>query len=239
MAFIPLTNIDPMTGRKTIYGYARLTARDMAMLRWIGEQFAVSLDDLSVLEHLVTGKSNDEPLLKYKGIYALTSKWVAWGLVERDKVVPKEPMWVWLTKEGVNAVELEVPARRPSRVRYEHINATNTVRLHVEKKLGNTARWIGERESNASRLLQNKDAHQVDGVIEYPEGDEVAIEVELTQKRIVDLRLILHELQQEYDTVWYFASDNCYKAVKKRIEEIPNHEDTFVVKRLSTLNQSA
>ena len=49
------------------------------------------------------------------------------------------------------------------------------------------------------------------------------------------LEAILKELKQDYGSVWYFAADECYTAVKHAIEGVPKHEETFVLYRLSSI----
>ena len=239
MNFIPLTQVNKVTGKDSIYGYMRLTERDIAMLRWIGEQFAVSFDHLPTLEHLITDKVPEDLVLKYKGVHALTSRWVHYGLIERKKIFAGEPMWVWLTPKGINVVGLDLPSRKPSISRLHHIHAVNQVRLHVEQRMAGTDfQWVCEREANALRKHQGKH-HQVDGEIEYSDGYRVAVEVELTQKRKVRLRAILRELRRDYDSVWYFVSDACQTVVENMIREIPDYEETFVINKLSSLKERA
>lgn len=211
----------------------------MAMLRWIGEQFAVSFDHLPMLEHLVMKKASDAPLLQYKGIASLTDRWLHYQLIERQKIFVKKPQWIWLTRKALNAVDLDFPARAPSVARLDHIHAVNRVRLHFERKtVGQGIHWICEREANESRKKLNK-KHQVDGEIKYPDGYTAAVEVELNQKRKPRLRSILRELQRDYDAVRYYVSDSSYTAVKNAIQEIPNYEETFILKKLSSLEESA
>ena len=227
-----------MTKRERVYGGLRLSDRDIEMLRWIGEQYAVSFDHLPTLEHLITQKMPEDPFLRYKGIHALTSRWLRGGLIEQEKIFARKPMWVWLTAKGVKATGLDAVSMVPSVARLQHIHAVNSVRLYVEKKLENQdIRWIPEREANALRKIQKK-THLVDGEIEYPDDHRVAVEVELTQKDKTRLRSILRQLQRDYDSVLYYASNKCYTAVQNAIKEIPNHEDTFMLKKLSSLEES-
>ncbi len=143
-------------------------------------------------------------------------------------------MWLWLTAKGLKAVGLDVPFHTPAISRLAHIHTVNSVRLHIEGRVGESARWIGEREANALRKLAKK-KHLVDGELEYSDGHVVGIEVELTQKRKIRLNNIVRELKRDYDTIWYFASEDCYGAVKKAIEKVSNHEEIFILYRLSSI----
>jgi hypothetical protein len=109
--------------------------------------------------------------------------------------------------------------------------------LHVEAKVGDSARWICEREANALRKEAGQ-THLIDGLVEYPDENEVVgVEVELTQKRQTRLNSILKELRANYKNVWYFASDEAYNAVESAIKRLPDHdeEETFILYRLSSI----
>lgn len=221
--------------RRSDYGSVILTARDLALLRWIGEQYAIRFDHLQVL---AARYAKDGPeTLGYHGVYGLSSRLVKLGLLERKKIFVGHPMWLWLTKKGIETVGLDAVYKVPAISRFAHIHAVNSVRLHVEAKTGDSAKWICEREANAQRKEEGQ-VHLVDGLVEYPDENElVGIEVELTQKRQRRLDSILKELRGAYKSVWYFASDEAYNAVESAIKRLPNHEEeeTFILYRLSSI----
>jgi len=208
----------------------------MDILRWIGEQYAVRFDHLQLLAGRLTQNTQvtSNEGLKYKATYRFSTRWVKAGLAERKKIFVGQPPWLWLTKEGLQAVGLDLDHRPPAISRLAHIHAVNSLRLYVEAKLGDRARWICEREANAFRKVNNK-RHLVDGEIEYEDGLVVGVEVELTQKRSVRLHSILRELKKDYNTVWYFASQDSYNAVKHGIEQIPGYDETFILHSLSSI----
>ena len=222
--------------RRSDYGSVILTQRDLAILKWIGEQYAIRFDHLQVLAPRYSeGLSKDA--LGYHAIYGLSSRWVKLGLAERKKIFVGHPMWFWLTKKGIEAVGLDAPYKVPAISRFAHVHAVNSVRLYVEDRVGDSARWTCEREANALRK-ETGQKHLVDGLVEYPDENElVAIEVELTQKRQRRLNSILKELRANYKSVWYFASDESYNAVESAIKRLPDHdeEETFILYRLSTI----
>lgn len=208
----------------------------MHILSWVGEQYAIRFDHLQKL----AGNLSHHPQavtangLNYNATYRIVTRWVKAGLVERTKIFAKDPLWVWLTTAGLNAVGLDNTYRHPAISRLAHIHAVNAVRLRVEERVGDKARWICEREANAFRKVQRK-KHKVDGELEYRDGVTVAIEVELTQKRRTRLNAVLRELKHDYDTVWYFATNDCYQAIKNAIGKVPDHEETFILRPLSSI----
>lgn len=210
--------------RRSDFGTVVLTNRDINIFLWMGEQYAIRFDHLQIL----AGG------LSYKAAYRLSTRWVKAGYVIRQKIFVGQPMWLWLTAKGLKAVGLDVPYHTPAISRLAHIHTVNSVRLYIENRVGETARWVGEREANALRKLAKK-KHLVDGELEYGDGHVVGIEVELTQKRKIRLNNIVRELKRDYDTVWYFAAPECYNAVQSAIERIPNHEETFILHPLSSI----
>lgn len=222
--------------RRSDYGSVILSTRDFALLQWIGEQYAIRFDHLQVL---ATRHSADLPseMLGYHGVYGLSSRWVKAGLVERRKIFVGHPMWLWLTKKGLETTGLEHPYKVPAISRFAHVHAVNSVRLYVEERLGDNARWICEREVNVKRKEEGQ-THLVDGLVEYLDDNEVvAVEVELTQKRQQRLDSILRELRSNYKSVWYFASNEAYSAVESAIKRLPDHdeEETFILYHLSNI----
>ncbi len=222
--------------RRSDFGSVILTRRDFRILLWIGEQYALRFDHLQNLAALPAegSKVTAQTSLSYKAAYRISTRWVKAGLVERKKIFVDQPMWLWLTKQGLEAVGLDLSYRVPALSRLNHIQAVNQVRLHVEAKVAGEARWVCEREANALRKEEGK-KHLVDGEVEYLDGSVVGIEVELTQKRKKRLYSILHELKKDYDTVWYFASDESLNAIKNGIARVPSHKETFLVYSLSSI----
>ena len=220
--------------RRSDYGSVILTERDLSLLQWIGEQYAIRFDHLQTLASRYSSDLPNEEL-SYHGVYSIANRWVRAGLVERKKIFVGHPLWIWLTKKGLETAGLDLPYKEPAISRFAHIHAVNAVRLHVEARVGDKAKWICEREANALRKEEGQ-KHLVDGLVQYPQGF-VAVEVELTQKRKIRLNSIIKELMANYHSVWYFAADECFNAVKSAIERVPNHEEgeTFVLYRLSTI----
>lgn len=223
--------------RRSDYGQVVLNKRDIDIMMWVGEQFAIRFDHLQLLAGQLSNVPSavSETGLSYKATYRITTRWVKAGLVVRKRIFMEEPLWLWLTPKGIRTVGLDVDSRPPAISRLAHIHAVNAVRIHVERRVKDQARWIGEREANALRRNDDKKRHLVDGEVEYRDGVVAGVEVELTQKRAARLNNILRELKREYDSVWYFAAPECYNAVKNAIERVTGHEETFILHRLSPI----
>src|SRR5947209_4624102 len=67
----------------------RLSSRDLAVLRWVSEQYAVRLDQLAVLLGLGVRSAR-----------RVAERLAAAGLVERRRFLVDEPLWLWVTPRG-------------------------------------------------------------------------------------------------------------------------------------------
>ena len=213
--------------RRSDYGQVRATERDLYMLRWVGEQYAVRIDQLGQLAAMYKGEKLSSPTIKW-----LTSRWREAGWVEKQKLLAASPQWVWLTRDGYRDAGLDYPYAKPSVSRLNHNYHTNAVRLWIEKRSRGAAEWICDRSINPERKAEGK-RHFVDGEVVFQA--KIAIEVELTQKSRPRLDSILRELKKDYEAVWYFAAPECYTAVKSAIESVPGHQETFVLYQLSSV----
>ena len=214
--------------RRSDYGQVRATERDLYLLKWIGEQYAIRVDQLKKLAEAFKGSELSAPTIKW-----LVSRWREAGWVEKQVLLAKQPQWVWLTREGYKDADLEYPYARPSVSRLKHIYHTNAVRLWIERRSQGKAEWTSDRAINPERKAEGK-RHFIDGEVFY-QGRRIALEVELTQKSRTRLDAILSELKKEYEAVWYFASPECYTAVKNAIESVSAYEETFVLYRLEAV----
>ena len=209
------------TKRRSDYGTVRATARDLDLLRWVGDQFAVNTDQLKILMN--RWKRANEPDWLEESISDETVRWLikrwrkaVW--VESRKLLAREPAWVWLSKAGLTEMGLKYPDYTPAVGRLRHIYHVNMVRLYIEKRRGDEVQWISERQINVERKKEGK-RHMVDGEAVY-QGTVIGVEVEQTQKSKRRLASIVRELQQDYEAVWYFVADPAMDAVREAISRI-------------------
>ena len=174
-----------------------VTERDIAVLRWIGEQFAVRAD---VIRWLLGG---DRPLSEGRTRQVI-DRWRRAGLVnQRRFFLGAEPV-VWPTREGLRLVLDGYRARTPALSMLAHIHAVSLVRLGLERK-GSGQEWVPERALYRAR--PSPDVHVADGEYRDPAGHRTAVEVELTVKAGERLRRIIGDLTLEYDRVVYVTGD--------------------------------
>ena len=220
--------------------YVQQTARDEAVLRWVGDQFAIREDQLQILAARHTPAPD---LKKLKDPYRLTvsgvreslyRRWHRMGWIGRKKIFHGEPMWLWLSRNGVATFSSPYPYREPARSRLNHIYYVNTVRLYYEARLGAEATWVSERAISKRRKKAGA-THLVDGELHY-QGGVYGIEVELTAKSHARLDSILSGLAREYQGIYYLASESCYSTVEEAISRLPSPIQTkFLLNKLEPI----
>lgn len=220
--------------RRSDFGTSKTTVRDLVVLEWIGEQYAISGDHL---QELLTRESERKKKIREGKLSPRAVRWVLqrWennGWIERRKLLVEQPQWIWLTKKGLKTVGLNYKYMEPSVSRLNHIWYVNAVRLHVERKKGSKAHWVSERQVMSQR--EGKRGHLVDSEVIY-QDTQIATEVELVQKSAKRLKRILWGLKRDYQAVWYFVAEDCYTALATALKSVDRKGETFVVYRLADI----
>lgn len=210
----------------------RLIDRDFDAFQWIGEQYCISLDHLSIL--LARSIDPEEYAQKPKAAGQLTEKrtsaiikrWQELGLVEKRWIIHGDPPIIWLSGDGLRLVAEDIGELRhyePSPGKLNHFYYCNEIRLNIEAKRQG-AEWISERLIRNRQMIPTG-KHTPDAIL-HTNGKTVAIEVELSTKAYTRLDKILHELalNADYHTVWYFCKGksalNIIKNAKERMHEM-------------------
>ena len=180
---------------------AGITARDVAALRWLGQQYAARSDVLRVLlGRLSPGSPRIEGQLGEATLRNVLDRWEDRGLVARDRLLGH--LWVAPTARALGLVGLDVRAWSFVIPQLAHVHAVGVVRLALEPSIPEGGRWLSEREL---RREAGK-SHVPDGAVQLPDDPEatagaglygedvdplprrVAVEVELTRKGAARLR---------------------------------------------------
>jgi hypothetical protein len=164
------------------------TARDLAALRFVGEQYAVRLDVATVLfTRLSTAGPDRGSQLSRRAVREQLGRWEKAGWVERRRLLGHT--WVTLTRAGLRLTGLDYEVWSPALDRLDHHHAASVVRLAREPVPG-AGGWVCERA--LWRRRGKASWHLADAAlpVQVPEGwvqqgiSEAweLIEVELTQK---------------------------------------------------------
>jgi hypothetical protein len=189
-----------MGGRRADFGLVRVSERDLRLLAWIGEMYAISLPQLAVL----MGRSSHAARW-------LRSRWQRAGWVQGRALLVGQPVFIWLTAEGRRMAGREFRCWRPNAARLAHICAVNDVRLHVDRRSPGSV-WVCERQLARERLRR---AHVPDAVV-VSDGERHAIEVELVAKARARTEAIVAELLGAYDAAVYF----CAPGARPQLEQL-------------------
>jgi hypothetical protein len=119
------------------------TARDLAALRFVGEQYAVRLDVAAVLlTRLSTVGPERGSQLSRRAVREQLGRWEQAGWAERRRLLGHT--WITLTRTGLRLAGLDYDLWSPALDRLDHHHAVAVVRLHREPMPG-ADEWVCER----------------------------------------------------------------------------------------------
>ena len=180
-----------------------MTERDVFALRWIGQQYAVRLDQL---QHLLGQRPGHgavhEGVISESATRDVVTRWRKAGWVCMERLRANQPPWIWLTRKGIHKVDLSYiyqDLHSLNTQEREHLYAINEVRLQ-DGDVEEGSVWISERTllQGVSRVKAKELPHRPDAVL-YEDGEIIAIEVELSRKSIALLSNILVSLVHDED----------------------------------------
>jgi hypothetical protein len=163
-----------------------VTARDVAALRFVAEQYTVRLDVLAVLlGRLSPGERASGAVLGERTLRRRLGRWVQAGWAERRRMLGQT--WILPTRAGLRLAGLEFDCWEPAASRLAHHHAVTLVRL-AREPLPGAGGWVCERE--LWRRRGRASWHLADGALPAPmptgwQGIDQAwelVEVELHQK---------------------------------------------------------
>jgi hypothetical protein len=156
-------------------GRPQITARDLAAVRWVGEQFGARADLLAVLlGRMAQAPTQQAGRVGYDTVRHHVDRWLRARLVVREHLLGQ--MWVTPTRRGLSMTGLDFPLWELPETQLAHVHAVGVVRLAVEQA---SALWLCERQLR--RELSSPVAHPFDGAVQTETGRHL-VEIELTQK---------------------------------------------------------
>jgi hypothetical protein len=214
------------------------------MLSWIGDQYAVTTEQIRFLMgRLAQGPTKEAGLVRLPAVERRMQRLAQIGLIEREKIFFNQPAWIYLTTKGLRLMSQPYRYLQPSQ--FEHIEAVNEVRLHIEQVLArrSTACWRSERRLRYEWSFEEKKKTRHIPDAEIMGDRRIAIEVELSRKAETRLRRILNELASHYDSIRYYVSQETCAYVVDKISQHPKRQQFMVFKladvRLANLGQKS
>ena len=198
----------------------QLTERDLEVLAWIADQYAVRTDVIRWLLGSGTPLSDSRAR-------AVVARWQRAGVAESRRFFAGAPHVVWLTRAGTALVRPGWRTQPPTLSMLAHHHAVSQVRLAIERR-GHGTDWVCERVLYKQRATP--DAHVPDGMFRSSRGPVTAVEVELTLKAADRLRDIVRDLTLDHEAVLYVVGDATIgRAVAKAADAIGETDRVHVV----------
>ena len=183
----------------------RLTERDLKMIRWINGHRSATAEQVAKKFGLSI------PTAK-KRLYGLKSL----GCLVYEKVFHDKPGVYRAAARGIAAADDNLPAARLLLGSYKHDLQLVDLAVTLEHRTG--AQWQTDRQIRHEKGLKGvgTPGHSPDGVLIFPGGARIAVELELSPKGAGKIEKILREYAgSQYQEVWYFV--NCdYLAARIR-----------------------
>jgi hypothetical protein len=207
----------------------QLTPRDRLCLAWIGMQYAIRLDQLQRLLYRYTPEQDRRKLkpgtdyLSLDRTYELVEKWSELGYIEKQIILHRDKLWIWLSREGLHFAHLPFNySGAPAESRLSHLFYINQVRLYVEAKRPEDI-WTSERQirRDAGALVKGQSKpHLPDALLtNTTNGKVTALEIEKSSKTESELLDDLRELAVSYRSVWYFATSATLRQLEAKLAD--------------------
>lgn len=174
----------------------RITERDLEILNFINDFGFCEMPQLEQRFKLRKPKN-----------YMLINRLIKVGLVKHERLFYGRHGVYRLTRKGARHTELP-PLTKIVLGNYKHDLKLIEVYLKL-RVLYPEAQWISERKLKREKYCDGvgKRGHLPDGVLIFPDGKEVAVEVELTAKDKYRVERILKWYSSKLDIkeVWYYC----------------------------------
>jgi hypothetical protein len=202
------------------------TARDLAALRFVGEQYAVRVEVAALLlTRLSTAGPEAGGQLSRRAVREQLGRWERAGWAERRRLLGHT--WVTPTRAGLRLAGLDYDPWTPALDRLAHHHAAAVVRLAREPIPG-AGGWVCERA--LWRRRGNASWHLADAALPAPvpagwqqQGISEAwelIEVELTQKARPRVVTVLKTRPPHTAHITYYAPPKLHAALSAQLASV-------------------
>jgi hypothetical protein len=215
--------------RRRDAGTVAVTDRDVAALRFIGEQYGVRDDALRVL--LARLSPAPDRLRTAAGLSDRSVRgWVE--RMERDGYLTRRRLlghtWVTPTVAGMRLAGLTFERWRFGSRRDDdsdgwglaHVHAVAMLRLHLQADPGD-GRWTSERAIFRKWEGTGAAVRRADGALVLDDGRVAGVEVELHRKKRARYNDLVREVDPEFDEVWWFTPAGDVGWLTATLAEVP------------------
>jgi len=184
----------------------RYSERERSGIRWIAEEGGAQFEQVQrVLARLSPNpeKLTNPAMLSVQRTRKKKDRWKNDGLIEYKLFEAVGKGWLWPTRKGLEFVGLgELRYYEPKLESLRHLYYVNQAALQAGQKA----------------------SHIPDALLLKPNGEIIAIEVELTLKKRERILATLKELVKMYYRTWYFVAQPAWTTVEAALEDLPDKQ---------------
>lgn len=199
---------------KKVVGF-QMTERDMEIIKFINNFGFCEISQI-----------NKKFNLKKPRNYQILNRLIEAKFLKHERVFFGRPGIYRTTAKGAELTDFPALEKIPL-TNYAHNMLIADLYLKLMEKYPE-ATWISERQLKFDKCFDGigKYGHTADGILFFPDGKEIHIEVELTMKGQRRLEKILksYYCQFQIEEVWYFCSQNILKKL------VPYQQDFRMLK---------
>lgn len=188
-----------------------LTKRDIEILKFINEFGFCDMKQLM-----------NQFGIKQSWLYEIMQKLTMEKWVKRYPLFHRQVVFT-VTAKGANYTDLP-STDRISKGRYDHQMMLTDVYIKLQRQYPE-AYWMSERRLKQDKYHDGlgKFGHVADGLLIFPDGKEIAIEVEISVKGKNRMEKILKDYATQFHIheVWYFCLPRVIPILKKLTENMP------------------
>lgn len=190
----------------------QLTKRDIEMIRFINEFGFCEMPQFMKRFGL-----------KKTWMYEMMQRLIEAGFIKHQRILHGRPGVYSVTRKGAKLTDLP-PIEQVTVGRYEHQNCVLNVYMKLREQYPE-AHWISERRLMNDKFCDGlgKTGHVSDGILMFPDGKQIAIEVELSIKGKNRIEKILrgYGAQLSIKEVWYYCTPPVASLLKRLSANMP------------------
>ena len=211
-----------MRGATVTRARTAITERELQVLRWVGEMYAVPMTMVAdLVDHYAGRRSADAPRLARRAAERLAKL----GYADRRPLLGQP--WLIPTRTGLRAAGLSYPAQVPAEWALKHLATVARLRLHLAA-VEPTAAW--ECERSIREQWGGTRVRRADGALLWPDGGATGVEVELHVKKLPRYQGIIHDLDPGWDQgVWWFCPAQHVATLAAKLREAAGGGDVHQV----------
>ncbi len=208
----------------------RYSEEERACIRWIAEEGGAQFEQVRrVMARLSPNpeKLADPTMLSVQRMRKKKDRWKNDGLIAYKLFEAKGKGWLWPTRQGLEFVGLgDLRYYEPKLESLRHLYYVNQARLYIEQQRPEDV-WKSERLIRYEQPvlpIGRKAPHIPDALLLKPNGEIIAIEVELTLKKRERILATLKELANTYYRTWYFVAQPAWATVEAALAQLPERQ---------------